>query len=122
MELHEGRIDRDNHLSESQSSSEQDYSQGVLPGLHLGHRAIDHNPVATTFQPIPYPLNSPPFISISLLFKDKDVVGDHIKDLAEVHVDGNNFLPFVHQYHNSITEGHRIGQARPSIGEILLAV
>jgi len=37
-----------------------------------------------TIQPVPYPLNSPPIKSISLQFREKDVVGDRVKDLAEV--------------------------------------
>ena len=35
-----------------------------------GHRGIDHNPLAATLQWIPYPLNSPPFKSVFLHFRD----------------------------------------------------
>jgi len=88
-----------------------------------GHRAIDDKPLAATFQKIPYPPNSPLFKSFSLQFKDKDVVGDCVKVLAEeIQVDDIICLTFVHQYHHSITEGHQIGQARPSLGEAMLAV
>lgn len=47
-----------------------------------GHRAIYHNPLAMTFEPIPYPLNSPPFEEIPLKFIDKNVEQDHVKDLS----------------------------------------
>lgn len=41
---------------------------------------------------IPYSLNSPPFIPIPLQFRNKDVVQDHVKGLAEVQVDDNSYL------------------------------
>ena len=50
-----------------------------------GHRAISHKPLALTFEPIPYPPNSLPFKSISFQFRNKDVVGDHVKGLAHHH-------------------------------------
>ena len=57
-----------------------------------------------------------------LQFREKDVVRDHVKGLAEVQVDDIH-LPFpVHQSHNSITEGHQIGQERSALGETTLAV
>ena len=59
-----------------------------------GHRATDHNPLAVTFQPIPYP-PSPPFKCILPQFRDKDMMWDHIKGLAEVHVDHINCSSFV---------------------------
>lgn len=48
---------------------------------------IEHNPVAANFQPILYPSNSLPFKFISLQFRDKDVLWDPVKSLAEVEVD-----------------------------------
>ncbi|KAK4825808.1 hypothetical protein QYF61_002413 [Mycteria americana] len=42
-----------------------------------GHGAIDHCPLDATIQPIPHPPSSPPIKSISLQFREKDVVGDH---------------------------------------------
>ncbi|KAK4806258.1 hypothetical protein QYF61_013402 [Mycteria americana] len=42
----------------------------------LGHWAIDRNSLDAAIQPIPYPLNSPPIKSLSLQFREKDVVGD----------------------------------------------
>jgi len=37
-----------------------------------GHKAIDCSPLAVTFHPILYPLNSPPFTSIFLQFRGKN--------------------------------------------------
>jgi len=48
---------------------------------------IDYYPLDATFQPIPHPPNSPPIKSISLQFREKDVVGDRVKGLTEVHID-----------------------------------
>jgi len=67
-----------------------------------GHRTIDHNPLAVTFQPIPYSPNSPPLKSMSLQFRDK--VRDHDKGLAELQVDDIRCLLFVHQCCHSIME------------------
>jgi len=52
-----------------------------------GHRVINHNPLAVTIQPILYPMSSPAFKSISLQFRDKEVMWDHVKGLAQVQVD-----------------------------------
>lgn len=72
----------------------QDGSLGVTahalcPG---GSQFIDDNPQAAAFQLTPYPPSSLPFKSISLQFRDKDVVGDHVKGLADVQV--NNIIAF----------------------------
>ena len=85
---------------------------------------LDTEPLtlAATFQPIPYLQNSPPFKSIPLQCRDKDLVGDHVKGLAQVQVDDTSCLYFVHQCCHSITEGHQVGQTRPSLGEAVLAV
>ena len=61
------------------------------------HRAIDHHPQSAAFQSIPYPPSAPPIKSTSLQFRDKSVVGDHIKGLAQVQVNDISHLPFVHQ-------------------------
>ncbi|TRZ08094.1 hypothetical protein HGM15179_019012 [Zosterops borbonicus] len=49
-----------------------------------GHRAIDHKSLAASIQPIPYPLNSPLLKPMSVQFRDKDVIWDHVKSLTEV--------------------------------------
>ena len=63
----------------------------LLAGLHL-HIVIDHSTLAATIQPIIYLPNSSDFKSISLHFKDKDVV----KGLAEGQADDISCLSFVH--------------------------
>ncbi|KAK4816932.1 hypothetical protein QYF61_025428 [Mycteria americana] len=40
-----------------------------------------YGPLRDTTRPIPHPPNSPPIKSISLQFREKDVVGDHVKGL-----------------------------------------
>ena len=52
-----------------------------------GHGAVDQNHLAATFQPIPYPLNNPPFKSKSVQFTDKDMGGDHVRSLAQFQID-----------------------------------
>ncbi|KAK4808881.1 hypothetical protein QYF61_007996 [Mycteria americana] len=49
-----------------------------------GHRAIDHNSLSATIQPIPYPPSGPSVKSTSLQFRDKDVVRDSIKCFAQI--------------------------------------
>jgi len=77
-------------LSLSLKDVEEHRSQDRLPGdssCHQpppGHRAIDYKPLAMAIQPIPYPLNSSPFKSISLQFRDKSVVRNCIKGLPQV--------------------------------------
>jgi len=88
----------------------------------FGHRAIDHSPLAATIQPIPYPPNSPPFKPIFLQFREKDRTWDHVNSLVQVPVDNISCPFFVHQCCHSITEGHQVGQTRPSLGEAVVAV
>ncbi|KAK4820330.1 hypothetical protein QYF61_023563 [Mycteria americana] len=52
-----------------------------------GHGAVDHCCLDVTIQPIPHPLNSPPIKSLSLQFREKDVVGDRVEGLMEVQID-----------------------------------
>lgn len=85
--------DKDVKEYRSQDGSLGDTAHALCPG---GSQFIDDNPQAAAFQPTPYPPSSLPFKSISLQFRDKDVVGDHIKRLAYVQVDGLSCLPFVH--------------------------
>ncbi|KAK4810922.1 hypothetical protein QYF61_013330 [Mycteria americana] len=53
--------------------------------------------------PIPYPLNSPPIKSISLQFREKDVVGDLVKGLTEVQSPGTS--PNCHDFSNIMESG-----------------
>ena len=61
-----------------------------------GHKSIEHSPLAENIQSIPYPLNSSHFQSVSYQLRDKDVMWDHVKGLAEVQVDDISFLSFVY--------------------------
>ncbi|KAK4818403.1 hypothetical protein QYF61_012324 [Mycteria americana] len=57
---------------------------------------IDRYPLDATIQTIPHPPNSPPIKSVSLQFREKDVVGAHVKGLTEVQIDdilGGTLLP-----------------------------
>ncbi|KAK4827087.1 LOW QUALITY PROTEIN: hypothetical protein QYF61_014189 [Mycteria americana] len=62
-------------------------SMSLMKILNSTGPTIDHYPLDATIQPIPYPLNSPPIKSISLQFREKDVVGDHVKGFTEVQID-----------------------------------
>ena len=64
--------------------------------------------------------NNPLFKSIYIKFRDKDLVRDQVKSLAEVQVYDISCLPFVH--HHSIIEGHQVSQEQLSLGEAMLAV
>ncbi|GAB0197840.1 hypothetical protein GRJ2_002249400 [Grus japonensis] len=50
----------------------------------LGHRAVDCNSLSVTVQPIPYPPSGLSVKSMSLQFRDKDVVWDSVKCFAQV--------------------------------------
>ena len=47
---------------------------------------------------------------------------DHVKGFAEVQISDIYCPSPVYQSHHSIIEGHQIGQARPALGEAMLAV
>ncbi|KAK4818782.1 hypothetical protein QYF61_019128, partial [Mycteria americana] len=50
----------------------------------LGHQAIDRNSLSVAIQPIPYPPSGPSITSMSLQFRDRDVVLDSVKSFAQV--------------------------------------
>ena len=60
-----------------------------------GHRAIDNNPLDMTIQSVLYLQNNPFTKSVSLQFRDKDVVYNHVNGLAQVQVDDINCPSFV---------------------------
>ncbi|KAK4824175.1 LOW QUALITY PROTEIN: hypothetical protein QYF61_011472, partial [Mycteria americana] len=77
--LAEGALDLAVHVIDE--NIEQHWSQyGPLRDTTF----VDRYPLDVTIQPIPYPLNSPPIKSVSLEFREKDVVGDRIL-IAEAH-------------------------------------
>ena len=78
--------------------------------------------MSTAFLPISYPSSGPPVKFTPLKFRDKDLVGNHVKGLAQVQVYNISHHPLLHQSCHSIIEGHQIGYARPSSGEAVLAV
>ena len=86
------------------------------------HRTIYHNPSAETGQPVLNPSNTSSFKSIPLQFREKDVVRDHVKCLAEVQVDDIHCPSPVYRCWHSIIEGHQTGQERSALGEAMLAV
>jgi len=55
-------------------------------------------------------------------FRDKDVVWDHVKGLAEDQIDDLSCPTVVHWCHRFFTEGHQIGEAQYSPDEAVLAV
>ena len=62
----------------------------------FGYQAFDHYPLDMTIQSIPHPPNSPPIKSVSLQFREKDVMGDHVKELTEVQRDDIRSSSLVH--------------------------
>ncbi|KAK4831337.1 hypothetical protein QYF61_017468 [Mycteria americana] len=56
----------------------------TCPWFPLGHRAVDRNSLSVTMQPISYPPSSPSIKSMSLQFRDKDVVQDSVKCFAQI--------------------------------------
>ncbi|KAK4830182.1 hypothetical protein QYF61_008973 [Mycteria americana] len=61
-----------------------------------GHGAVDHYCLDATIQPIPPPPNRPPIKSVSLQFREKDVVGDCVKGLTEIQIDDIHSSSLVH--------------------------
>ena len=73
-------------------------------------------------QPIPYSLNCLPFKSVSLQFRDKDVMWDHIKGCTEVQVDDISCPSFIYCWHHLVIVGHQIIKAQSTFAEAVLAV
>jgi len=87
-----------------------------------GHQAIDYNSLCASIEPVPYPTSGPSVKSMSFQFRDKDIIWESVKGLAQVQADDVSCLPFVHQRCNPITERYQVGQARFALGEAMLAV
>ncbi|KAK4826718.1 LOW QUALITY PROTEIN: hypothetical protein QYF61_010933 [Mycteria americana] len=56
--------------------------------------SVDHYPLDVTIQPIPHPLNSPPIKSMSLQFREKDVVPQVVTNLIFPY-SGRGFTPLI---------------------------
>ncbi|KAK4829762.1 hypothetical protein QYF61_006486 [Mycteria americana] len=69
----------------------------------LGYQAIDRNSLSVTIQPIPYPLSGPSVKSMSLQFRDKDVVQDSVKCFAQVQSVGTSLD--CHNFSNMMDSG-----------------
>lgn len=95
-------------VAEEYWSQDEPLRDTIHEGAAPGHGAIVHNSLAVAIQTVIYPMNNPPFKSISLQFRDKNVVVDRIKGLAQVQVEDTSFISFVHLCHGSIVEGHQI--------------
>ncbi|KAJ7428245.1 hypothetical protein BTVI_01097 [Pitangus sulphuratus] len=74
-------IEKDIEEYQSQDRTLRDTTHHQPPP---GHRAIDHNSLVVSIQPVPYLSNSPSIKSMSLQFGDKDIMWDCIKGLTEV--------------------------------------
>ena len=68
------------------------------------------------------PLTSPLIKSGSFQFGEKDVVGYHVKGLAEVQVDDFRGSSLVHWCSYTIIKGHYVGQAGFVLGEATLVL
>ena len=71
-----------------------------------GHWSVDHCPLDVIIQLIPQPNKSLPIKSISLQFREKDVVGDHVKGLTQNQIDDSHSSSLVHWHGHSTIEGH----------------
>ena len=69
----------------------------------LGHWAVGHSSLSATIQPNPYPPNGPSIKSMSLQFRDKDVMWDSVKWFAQVQIDDDSCSSFIHQRNTEIT-------------------
>ncbi|PKU42978.1 hypothetical protein llap_6739 [Limosa lapponica baueri] len=63
---------------------------------------------SVAIQPLPYRVSGPSVKSMSLQFRDQDVMQDSIKCFAQVHVDVLSCSSLIHQHSNPVIEGHQI--------------
>ena len=80
-----------------------------------GHWVVDRKSLSMTILPVPYLPSGLSIQSMSLQFRDKDVVRDSVKCFAQVQVDDDSYSSLIHQCCNPIIEGHHIFQARLSL-------
>ncbi|KAK4813652.1 hypothetical protein QYF61_014951 [Mycteria americana] len=84
----------------------------------LGHQAVDHNSLSASIQPVPHPPSGPSVKSMSLQFRDKDVMQDSVKCFAQVQADDISCSSLIHQRCNAVVEGHQICQAQFALSEV----
>ncbi|KAK4827407.1 hypothetical protein QYF61_017837 [Mycteria americana] len=86
--LAEGALNPTVHVTDKDIKHHQSQYQPLRNATHhwspLGHRAIDHNSLSATIQPISYPPNGPSIKPTSPQFRDKDVVRDSVKCFAQI--------------------------------------
>lgn len=87
-----------------------------------GHRTTNHSSLALSLKTVPYPLNGPPFKSVSSQFGDKYVIWDHVKDLTEIHVDDTDWSSLINYCSHSIIEGDQISEKLLALSKIVLNV
>lgn len=84
------------------------------------HWAIDHFSLGTILQPAPYPSINPPIKSISSHFGEKDVMGDYIKSLTEIQIDGIGCFSLVHSNSYAIIKTDKVGQREHVLHEAMM--
>ncbi|GAB0206720.1 mitochondrial enolase superfamily member 1 [Grus japonensis] len=113
--LAEGALDPTVHLPDKDveqcRSQDRPLRNATRHCSPLGHGAVDRNSLSATIQLIPYPPSGPPIESMSLQFRDKDVLRDSVKCLVQVQVDDIGCPSLIHQRCNPIREGHQVCQA-----------
>ncbi|KAJ7405211.1 hypothetical protein BTVI_69704 [Pitangus sulphuratus] len=89
----------------------------LVTGLHLDFETFQfHHPA------IPSPARGPPIKSMSLQFRDKDVMQDSAKCFVQVQGDDISYFNIIHQCCNPALEGHQICQTKFALSEAILAV
>ncbi|KAK4811014.1 hypothetical protein QYF61_015718 [Mycteria americana] len=105
--LAEGALNPTVHVADKDVKQHRSQYQPLRNATHhwspLGHRAVDRNSLSVTIQPIPYPPSGPSVKSMSLQFRDKDVVRDSVKCFAQVQSVGTS--PDCHNFSNMMDSG-----------------
>lgn len=80
----------------------------ICPWSSFWHQAIDHNSFSETMQTILYALTGPPINLMSLHFRDKNVMQDSVKYLAQVQVEDISCSSPIHHHCKPATEDSQI--------------
>ncbi|GAB0189266.1 mitochondrial enolase superfamily member 1 [Grus japonensis] len=94
----------------------------LVTDVYLDIEPLTATLLSATIQPIPYAPSGPSIKSMSLQFRDKDVIQDSIKCFTRVQVDDISCSALIYQQCNAIIEGHHVCQARFALSEAMLAV
>ncbi|PKU36589.1 hypothetical protein llap_13111 [Limosa lapponica baueri] len=124
--LAEGVLNPTVHVADKDVKQHQSQYRPLRNTTHhwspLGHQAIDRNSLSATIHPIPYPPSGPSVKSMSLQFRDKDIMWDRVKCFAQVQVDDTSCSSLIHQRCNLTVEDHQIYQAQFAFSEAMLTV